>query len=91
MSVPFVDPPKTANRGKAPGERTVLRMQSWPEGETIEEGDILLSSGGSCYLVEEVRRSRPGSKMWGQVFCVKLDDNAVAPGDPGVKGITWSP
>jgi hypothetical protein len=36
-----------------------------------------------------VRRARPGAKSWGRVDCVKLDDDAAQPGDPGLKLMEW--
>lgn len=57
---------------------------SWWDGELPEEGDFLRTQAGSCYLIEEWRPARPGSRSLGVFVCTRLEHNAVQEGDPGV-------
>lgn len=71
----------------APGSAVTLTLNSWggddPPGEHLE-GDFFRTRSGSCYRIVEWRPSRPGSRSLGRFRCVKLEQDAVQDGEPGV-------
>jgi hypothetical protein len=67
-----------------------LRALYW-EGPLPVEGDFLRTPRGSCYLIEGVRRTRPGSRSHAVFTVAKLDRDAVSDGAPGVHRWTFAP
>lgn len=67
-----------------------MRVDGW-DGPMAEPGDFLRTRTGRCYQIEEFRPSRPGSRSLGTLVCVRLDDDAVLSGEPGVHDWAWTP
>lgn len=61
----------------------MLRAGHW-DGEAPEPGDFLRTAAGSCYLIEAVRPTRPGSQSRYVLGVRRLERDAVQPGQPGV-------
>lgn len=78
---------------KAPGTRARLTCYRWDGppffGPEIE-GDFIRTTAGSCYRIDEARRSRPGSRRVGVLVCTRLERDAVSPGEPGVHLWEWA-
>lgn len=68
---------------RLPGSVVQLTANYW-DGPLPEDGDLLRTRAGSCYRVDAVRLTRPGSRSRAVLTCTKLERDAVADGDPGV-------
>jgi hypothetical protein len=49
-----------------------------------DEGDFLRTPAGSCYRIDEVRPTRPGSKAIAMFVCTRLEREAVEFDQEGV-------
>ena len=53
-----------------------------------EPGDLIRTSAGSCYEIEEVRES-PSVLGRYRLKCIRLGKDAVQEGEPGVWPLYW--
>lgn len=65
------------------GTRCALRAYVW-HGPPPEIGDFLRTDAGSCYLIEDVTPTRPGSRSRYVLTCTRLERGAVELEGPGV-------
>lgn len=73
---------------RPPGSRVKLGpIAYWPPEEP-EEGDLLRTDAGSCYLIDEIKRNAEGKPR--HLLCTKLEKDAVQFGAPGVWRWCWS-
>lgn len=77
------------------GTQCRMTVNWWVAGELTPEpadavGDFLRTEAGSCYLIDEWRPAREGSKSLGAFICTRLGKDAVQFGDPGVHEWIWA-
>ena len=69
------------------GSQCTLTMTRW-DGDVPVEGDLLRAvPGGSCYRVDDVRRT-PAGRL--RLRVTRLGKDACQLGDEGVFGFSWN-
>lgn len=65
------------------------RAPHHPEFDPPVEGDFLRTEAGSCYLIDEVRRSPKYPTTRVILTCTRLEPDAVQHGQEGVWSLYW--
>lgn len=73
-----------------PGTTCTLVVNDWA-GPALEPGDFLRTKTGTCYRIDDVRPTRPGSRTVARLRCTRLIRDAVQLGESGVHPWYWSP
>lgn len=82
-----------------PGTECEVRINEWTadDGVAVSDhfmhnmaDDFLILPSGNCYLIEEWKPARAGSRSRGRFRCVRLEKGSVELGDDGVWPMVWS-